>query len=147
VTPYQRVLASEHVPESQKAVLETLHSALNPLELRKQERVLHGQIDKAIKAANAGCLTEGLVEVPNTPEYFLRYTATSLRKVGKWAGKQDLVSVLPTETVENRIFFASRHDSMFPSDICLQCLDPPKPALFSQRLPIIDEGPRASQGG
>ena len=73
VTPYNRVLASEHVPAEQKAVLETLHHALNPLELRKQERLIRAQIDRAIKAANAGCLTERLVEVPDTPDCFVRY--------------------------------------------------------------------------
>jgi len=73
VTPYNRVLASEHVPAEQKAVLKTLHHALNPLELRKQERLIRAQIDRAIKAANAGCLTERLVKVPDTPDCFVRY--------------------------------------------------------------------------
>lgn len=75
VTPYQRVMNSQHVAEEYKMQLKIMHESLNPVSLSKLEITVRTQIDKATKALRAGNSNSSLLTPPSIP----RNTVTDFR--------------------------------------------------------------------
>jgi hypothetical protein len=64
VTPYRRVIESEHVPDERKQALMEIHRQLNPVALVRQEALLFARIDTALKKLRAGEDVSALLAVP-----------------------------------------------------------------------------------
>lgn len=64
ITPYRRVIESEHVPEQRKQALQEIHRMLNPVELTDQERIIRARIDAALKRLRGGQDASALLAVP-----------------------------------------------------------------------------------
>lgn len=56
ITPYLRVMKSDHVSQERKDTLAKIHASLNPLLLCKQEKHVRKQIDSALKQLRIGKL-------------------------------------------------------------------------------------------
>ena len=54
VTPYQRLLESPHLGNSQKLKLKMIHDSLNPVKLSSQERFLRKLIDESLRSLRVG---------------------------------------------------------------------------------------------
>lgn len=54
VTPYQRLMESSYLSEMQKLKLQTVHRALNPVTLAKEEKKIRTLIDTCLKRLRAG---------------------------------------------------------------------------------------------
>ena len=54
VTPYTRVMSSEHVSQERKLILKAQHDSLNPVALVKEEHLLRKRIDDALKKLRKG---------------------------------------------------------------------------------------------
>ena len=66
VTPYERVMASPHVPDMKKLGLKMMHDSLNPVQLSDDERRLRKLIDTTVRSLKAG---RGILR--NSPAYDL----------------------------------------------------------------------------
>ena len=66
ITPYQRLMDSRHLSETQKLKLKMIHQNLNPVRLRNQEKQLRLLIDTALRRLKAGM---GMPQ--NVPQYKL----------------------------------------------------------------------------
>lgn len=66
VTPYERLMASPHVPEVKKLKLKVIHDSLNPVRLSNEERRLRKLIDDTLRSLKAG---RGMIR--NSPHYQL----------------------------------------------------------------------------
>lgn len=64
VTPYRRVIESEHVSEERKQSLIEIHRKLDPVTLVRQEALIRSRIDAALKKLRAGQDASGLLVVP-----------------------------------------------------------------------------------
>ena len=82
MTPYQRVVNSEHIPVERKEIIKQLHQALNPITLSKEEKKIRMQIDSALKALKKGQTTTGLLKVPPLPAFFLDYEKNNVSQIG-----------------------------------------------------------------
>lgn len=71
LTPYARVMMSNHVPTEYKNHLKQIHLSLNPLELSRLEQKMRKQIDLAMKALRSGNATPRLLTLPQPPKLLL----------------------------------------------------------------------------
>ena len=67
VTPYTRVMLSEHVSQERKNLLKAQHEALNPVKLIKQEYAVRKRIDETLKKLRQGDAPLRSVPLPPPP--------------------------------------------------------------------------------
>lgn len=65
MSPYKRVMASEHIPQKTKDALKLKHESLNPLHLSRLEVEVRTKINSTIAKLKLGEDVTALIRVPN----------------------------------------------------------------------------------